>query len=305
MKIQNLSDAELISRSELAVARERQLLIEVLNLLREIERRKLYCSLGYSSLFDYAVKHLKYSEDQAFRRIRSMRMLRDLPELTKQVESGAIGLTHMTMAQTLFRNEKIVDRGARIQVFKKLANKSTREAEKVVLSLSSVATVGAKDSIRAVNESEIEIRFSADESLALKISQLKGLLAHKYPNISLAELFSKLCDLGLNEWSPARPPHRQIRKLPAAPKVKRHIPAATRRPVWARDRGRCRNCGSWYSLEVDHVRPFVLGGSSTDPGNLRLLCRACNLRKAICDFGLVRVGRGWIRSGLELSSLIC
>ena len=62
----------------------------------------------------------------------------------------------------------------------------------------------------------------------------------------------------------------------------RYIPAAIRRAVWRRDRGRCtyvspdgRPCGSRWQLELDHVHPVALGGE-TSMSNLRLLCRAHN-----------------------------
>ncbi|MBI1859855.1 MAG: HNH endonuclease [Deltaproteobacteria bacterium] len=37
-------------------------------------------------------------------------------------------------------------------------------------------------------------------------------------------------------------------------------------------------------LQIDHVRPYAMGGSSRDLTNLRLLCRAHNLAKARLDF---------------------
>lgn len=58
-----------IDTTDQLVQQERELLIEILRHLREIERRRLFSALGFKSLFDYAVKRLKYSEDQAGRRI--------------------------------------------------------------------------------------------------------------------------------------------------------------------------------------------------------------------------------------------
>ena len=50
----------------------------------------------------------------------------------------------------------------------------------------------------------MEYKFLGANELQNKIAELKGLLAHKHPNISLGELFDKLCDLGLAEWNPAK-----------------------------------------------------------------------------------------------------
>ena len=82
-------------------------------------------------------------------------------------------------------------------------------------------------------------------------------------------------------------PPRTVRRAtaeaaPPQPHVRRRaIPAAVRRQVWERDRGCCsyvdegsgRRCGARHLLEIDHVVPYALGGSS-EPGNLRLLCAA-------------------------------
>lgn len=56
------------------------------------------------------------------------------------------------------------------------------------------------------------------------------------------------------------------------------IPLEVRRAVWARDGGRCVECGRADVLEYDHVIPLSLGGSSTEK-NLQLLCADCNRLK--------------------------
>jgi len=62
----------------------------------------------------------------------------------------------------------------------------------------------------------------------------------------------------------------------------RSIPKAMRRQVWERDSGRCafvskdgHRCGSTTRVEIDHITPIAMGGTTT-PDNLRLLCRAHN-----------------------------
>lgn len=69
------------------------------------------------------------------------------------------------------------------------------------------------------------------------------------------------------------------------------IPAEVRRQVWARDGGRCTfaardgtRCESRWRLELDHVQPWALGGSST-VDDLRLRCRAHNFFHAEEVFG--------------------
>ena len=54
--IKQLSNQELLSRTKLLIQEERNLHIQVLNHLKEINSRKLYLKRGFSSLFDYCHK---------------------------------------------------------------------------------------------------------------------------------------------------------------------------------------------------------------------------------------------------------
>ncbi len=56
------------------------------------------------------------------------------------------------------------------------------------------------------------------------------------------------------------------------------LPREVRLAVWRRDRGRCRECGSGFDLQYDHVIPLALGGASS-VDNLQLLCGDCNRAK--------------------------
>ncbi len=104
--IQQLSNEQLLDRTKKLAQDERQLTVEILRHLREIETRKLFLKLGFRSLFEYVVKELSYSEDAAYRRISAMRLTRDFPEVANKIESGALSLTAACKAQKFFRNVK-------------------------------------------------------------------------------------------------------------------------------------------------------------------------------------------------------
>ncbi|NUM89046.1 MAG: hypothetical protein HUU37_07570 [Bdellovibrionales bacterium] len=228
--MRHLTDKALLEETENLVRKERQLLGVILRHLREIERRRLFSALGYSSLFTYCVGRLRFSEDEACRRISAMRLHRELPE----VEGAPISLTNLSRAESVFRREKF-SREKKITILRELENKSVREGEKI---LARYAPRPPKpDRLRAVAEGAVEVRFQASHELREKIEILKGLLAHKHPNFPLGELFEKLCDLGIQEWDPGKPPKRtaQARKAesPAAPQVQAPLrPIHPRRNRW-------------------------------------------------------------------------
>lgn len=65
-------------------------------------------------------------------------------------------------------------------------------------------------------------------------------------------------------------------RVGSAPRVP--IGPTLRRTVFERDRYRCRRCGAWVDLQVDHVIPHSKGGPAIEE-NLQALCRPCNAWK--------------------------
>ncbi len=307
--IKKLSDSELLGRTQELVARERKLSTEILHHLMEVERRRLYALRGFSSLFEYCVKNLGYSESAAQRRISSMRLLREIPEVEEKIQSGHLSLSVLSQAQSFFRNEaKVQERPlaveAKKEVLLKLEHKSTREAQREFLLRSSNPQFDYKEErIRPITPTHSEIKFVADEEMLNDIEKLKALLSHAHPNMSLTELMRMLLDLGLKRYNPQRQVSRksaskleekvnaESASLPA-PAGRTSIPAHIKRAVWQRDKGKCtfrdpltkRCCESQKFLQIDHVHPLALGGDN-ELENLRLLCFEHNQLHARQLFG--------------------
>ncbi len=104
MKLQSLSDRQLLQQTQQLVRKEREILSEILQHLKEMERRKLYSDLGHGSLFEYCLRELKYSEAQAGRRLQALKLIRELPQVEEQIASGALNLTHICQAQSFFKH---------------------------------------------------------------------------------------------------------------------------------------------------------------------------------------------------------
>lgn len=63
-------------------------------------------------------------------------------------------------------------------------------------------------------------------------------------------------------------------------KTSRQIPSWIKQLVYRRDKGRCVVCGAADQLHFDHDFPFVKGGTSILPDNVRILCARHNLAKS-------------------------
>jgi hypothetical protein len=302
MDLQSLSDNELINRIANLAREEREILTKVLHHLREIDRRRLYSAFKYTSLFDFAVRRLGYSEDQAYRRISAMKLLREIPGLENKINAGEITLTHAGLAYSFFRQEKkdgcLFTSEMKTDVLEMVSNKTSRETERILLAMATRPMNLKKDRVTTIADEIIELRFVASNEVQAKLEHLKGLLAHRFPNISLGELLDMLCDLALVEWSvekTAAPKKRRVTLRPSdgAPSpMKQASKVELRRRIFAKAESKCTNCGSRFALETDHIVPKGKGGTSEEE-NFRLLCRSCNQRAAVEAYGIAKMEKYW------------
>jgi hypothetical protein len=180
-----------------------------------------------------------------------------------------------------------------------------------------------KERERAIDEERTEIRFVADKKLLAKIKHARDLCSHRLKDpTSYAELLEVLADVAIQKLDPrmkrertasrsksgpAKPALFPTPKVATAPLLapvapapakpaahaSRYIPAQVRREVWREANGRCtyrdpatgKLCDSTFKLQIEHLDPYAMGGSSRDPANLTLLCVAHNQMKAERAFG--------------------
>lgn len=103
MDLKKLNESELDQRIKTLSQKERELLHEILLTIKEIDSRKTYLELGFGSLFDYLVQGVGYSEGSAQRRIDAARLLREIPEIADQIQSGELKLNQISMIQKAAR----------------------------------------------------------------------------------------------------------------------------------------------------------------------------------------------------------
>ena len=68
-----MTNNELTIKLKDLVKSERKITSQILKLLCEVEKRRLFAELSYTSLIEYCCKELGYSESAANRRISAMR----------------------------------------------------------------------------------------------------------------------------------------------------------------------------------------------------------------------------------------
>jgi hypothetical protein len=170
MNLKHLTDKVLIEDTKILVSKEREVLVKLLHHLKEIDSRKLYSDLGYSSLFSYLTKGLGYSESSACRRISAARLLKTHPEIETKIEKGSLNLTNLNQAAFAFKDKSIDQK----DLLLKIENKSSEETKKEIFK--ELGKLPApKESIKVNSQNTYELKITIDEETNELIKELKGL----------------------------------------------------------------------------------------------------------------------------------
>lgn len=273
-----LTDEQLLTRLECFVDEERLRLHSFLSWLAEADLRKAPITKGYSSTFDYCVRKLKLSEDEAYRRIHAARATVTRPELLSALADGLLSLTAVS------KIAPFVQRSDAAEIISRAEGKSAREVDDMLAPLRPESSV--KDFVRLVaipslnGPPVMRAAFSFQAAVALRdaIDRIRQLLSHKYPKGTLEEVLLEVVKDYLQRHDPQG---GVMGRLPPL-KGGSSITAIVRRTVWSRDGARCAyigttgvRCLSRQFLELDHIKPRAHGGGD-EASNLRLLCRAHN-----------------------------
>jgi len=228
LNLKNLNDRELLFQTQQLVQSEREVLTKILHHLREVDRRKLFSDQGYQSLFEYAVKDLKYSEGQAGRRIQAMRLIKEIPELEKKVESGDLSLSNISQAQSYFREtqktapQMKMDSSEKLKVLKSLENKSAREGQKLLISLQPQVAL-PRERERILDDSHTESTFVKTKELGQQLDEVRSLLGPKGASLSMAELVGEMAVISIRVLKIRKFGKRRLQELDAKEDIKGDI----------------------------------------------------------------------------------
>ena len=282
MNLEKYSDQELLVKTKNLVKEEQKLLSVILAHLEEIERRKLYADLGYKSLFDYCLRELNYTEQQAWRRINAMRVIRKLPELKNQVDDGSLSLSNINLASSLFKDAKINSKEKQLEIFQDITNTTKTECEEKIFKLKSyygVLKPLAKTVIKKTSNDSSRVHVNLSSETLRKLEKIKNLTKEQ----DFDKIISLMADNYINQKVEVK---RETKNVPV--RNSRYIPRKVKETIYKRANGECENCKSTYNLEYEHIVPFSMGGTN-DVSNINLYCSNCNKRKAIKDFGLKKM----------------
>ena len=105
-----LGDQQLLEQARRLAANQRCLEVHILDHLDEIDRRGLALRRGFSSLFDYAVRELRFTDAAAQRRIQAMRLCRRHGWVRACLQSGELSMTSAGQLETTFAGAERAER---------------------------------------------------------------------------------------------------------------------------------------------------------------------------------------------------
>jgi hypothetical protein len=104
-----LSDADLLAATRRLVGRSNQLLASLLAHLGEVEARGIHRTRACSGLYAYCIYELRFSEDEAYRRVAASRLVRRFPALLAAIASGELHLTGLLLLGPYLTRENLLE----------------------------------------------------------------------------------------------------------------------------------------------------------------------------------------------------
>lgn len=227
-----MTDAELESRLRTLVSEERRVAAEIIALIREANRRKLWADRGFSNAYEWLVKGLGYSEGAAHRRIATAQLVEQLPELEAKVESGDASLSTLALLQTTFRKEERrtgqrLALDAKREIVRTCEGKSRVETERTLATAFPEAR--ANDSLRATSETTSRLSIEISGNARKELERARELLSHAMPGATWSEIVERLAEDFVKRNDPllkpaaAKPAEKPTQRLPAAEEIYKDV----------------------------------------------------------------------------------
>jgi 5-methylcytosine-specific restriction endonuclease McrA len=317
MKLADLSDAQLLESVKSLCGQGRVVLARLLAHLVEVEERRLHLEAACPSLFQFCVRRLGMSEDEACRRIHAARLAFRFPDLLVRIERGDLALSTMGILHDVLTEanyEELVGAAARktrAEVQALLARWFPAPDVPAVITTiptqSPIPTLGVAavpapaaaggPQLAPLSETRHKVQFTASDELRRKLEHAQDLMRHANADGDLAVVVERAVDLLIERLEKQRLGKTSRPRQSREESDGGHVTRATRRAVFERDGERCtftdaegHRCPATTLLELDHVIPRARGGTS-EVGNLRVRCGAHNRLYAEQTFGKEHVER--------------
>jgi 5-methylcytosine-specific restriction endonuclease McrA len=312
-QIKLFAKQELIQTAEQLFIKEKKIGDAILVVLGEIQHRRIYSELGFSSLFEMLVKHFKLSESTAYQKINLIKLIKEVPAAKEALLDGSASVSNLVLAQTFINEkkkseDKVMSPVEKKEIIDHIKNKSYKQAKEQLAILNPQQAL-VKYKIKVINGEQVNIQCTIDKGLQEKLNSIKNLISHKNPNPTMNELMHMMADIAIEQLEKKKGIDKKSRKekVPTYRKAcvtdksekntnlkirSRYIPKNVRREAYRRAQGQCqfvssdgKRCDCKHLLEFEHSIPFARGGEN-DIETIQIYCREHNALKAKLEFGV-------------------
>jgi 5-methylcytosine-specific restriction endonuclease McrA len=295
--LNQLADKELIEQLKQLFAREKRIGDAILLNLQEINARRLYASMGYSSLFEMLVHYFGLSATAAYQRTAALKLIQAVPEAQVALFKGETNLSNMAATQSFIRKVEADEKqplssAKKSEIFASVVGKTGKEAHAIFAELNPVASLpNNKEKVLTPKHTQL-LMVVEQETLEL-LQEVKALLSHEIPDGNYNQIMRRMAQLSVEILQKKKGRSESKTKSDGKSKTfelrsesqcnrSRYIAKEIKRKIFHRANGRCefvshdgKRCESRHQLEIDHKVPWSQGGGS-DENNLQVCCKVHN-----------------------------
>jgi hypothetical protein len=298
LQLKSLNKIELDQRIKSLAGKERELLLEVLQTIKEIDSRKSYADMGYPSLFAYLTQGVGYSESSAYRRIQGARLLSETPQLAAKIQSGDINLNQISKIQSAVKavqkqTSKKVTSAEKSMVLSQIENMNKAQTEKHIADFFDIPVLTDVKKTTQKDES-VRIELTIPKEAYEKIQKAQGLVAHAVNSNDLLDFLNYVADRVIKQKTQ---PKAKAAKAAKTTRTAETAQFSQRNKKMALQKSNCceyqnpltkKVCGSTWYLQVDH-RTSVWAGGNGKIENSQILCAEHNQLKYRNEASLRRI----------------
>jgi len=251
--------------------------VELIEILQQVDRHRVYHSYMYRSLFQYTTEALGLAEEVAYAFINISRKAQEIPALKEEIKSGAITFTKARRITSVINKEnqshwlELARNCSKQKLEREIAIASPNKA--VPDRLTFVHPTNEKvESVQLIKLGEavrVQLQAGISEKLMMDIKRAQEIISQRLRRpAGLEDTLRTLTMEYLDRHCPIKIAERQSLRGKVA----------LRKQVFLKYQGQCAHrdrtgtrCKERRFLEVHHIKPVSEGGSD-EIGNLQLLC---------------------------------
>lgn len=288
---ESVTDKQIESQLQFLLKSEKQTLYDVLLHIREIDARKIYLRRARGSLWDYLMEDCRYSQPAAQRRIDTVRLSFEIPEILPRIKEGRLNLFQISTLQKGVRQKEKLEKVStfrKLEILNQLERSPFRQTEAIVAKALELKRI-EKTSIKSQSDDSVRMAITLSAVSWSRLDKCREILSHVVPSGAYSEIVDKVLEYFVAKQD------LFLRTVTSESEVKARqfgpLPKKLRAQILLRDKScryvdpqTLRTCASTIRLQVDHITMRCHGGTNA-PENLRALCAAHNRQAAKDNLG--------------------